>query len=298
MNVSPADGGTVTSPQFETPIADYPASFTCSDTYDLTAVPNANEGYEFVDWVVNATTQAENPLTVDVSEEAKAVTAFFRIAGAPNTAPTADAGDDQAVDENAFVILNGSGSFDPNNDIRKYQWQQTSGTAVTLSNPAAINPTFSAPAVSAAESPIILIFQLTVEDVPGETGTDTVAITVADSGNDPPVANAGLDQTVEEGDLVTLDGTGTADPNGSNDIKSYTWEQLEGKEVILSNNLLVNPTFTAPDVEVVEDPLYLVFKLIVEDFAGLESEDTVTIKVKRGPIGGSSAGCFITEAGR
>jgi large repetitive protein len=110
------------------------------------------------------------------------------------------------------------------------------------------------------------------------------------------VANAGSDQTVEEEALVTLDGSGTIDPNGSDDIQSYTWQQLEGKEVTLSNALLVAPSFTAPEVEVTEDPMFLVFKLIVVDFAGLTSEDTVTIKVRRGPIGGSSAGCFISEA--
>ena len=37
----------------------------------------------------------------------------------------------------------------------------------------------------------------------------------------PPVANAGPDQTVNEGDTVTLNGTGSFDSNG--EIVSYAW---------------------------------------------------------------------------
>jgi hypothetical protein len=155
VNVSPEEGGNITSPDFSAVITEYPASFSCSETYTLTAVPNTGEGYEFVDWVVNSTIQTGNPITVSAAEEAKSVTAFFRIAGSTNNAPSADAGDDQAVNEGAFVIMNGSGSSDPNNDIRSYLWEQTSGTTIALSNPAAVNPTFTAPAVAAAESPMI-----------------------------------------------------------------------------------------------------------------------------------------------
>ena len=297
MNVSPAGSGNITSPEFDTPVAEYPASFTCSITYNLTAVPNAADGYEFVDWAVNASTETDNPLTVDVTDGAKAITAFFRIAGALNNAPTADAGADRPVSEGALVTLDGSGSSDPNGDgdIRSYLWEQTAGAETTLSNASAVKPTFTAPAVDGATGPITVTFQLTVTDILGETDTDSVTITVEDSGNDPPTANAGLDQTVAEGDLVELDGSGSSDPNGFDDLQTFLWEQTEGTEVTLSNTLLAQPTFTAPDVEVTEDPMTLIFKLIVTDFAGLTSEDLVTIKVKRGPIGGdSSAGCFVS----
>jgi hypothetical protein len=42
------------------------------------------------------------------------------------------------------------------------------------------------------------------------------------AGNTPPVADAGADQNVEEGDSVTLDGSGSSDSDGS--IISHTWK--------------------------------------------------------------------------
>jgi hypothetical protein len=300
VNVSPEGSGNITAPEFTDPPTAYPVSFTCNTTYTLTAVPDAGAGYAFIDWTVNGAIVTGNPLAVSVVDGAKSVIAYFRMTNTPNDPPNADAGDSRDVTEGSLVTLDGSGSFDPNNDIRKYLWEQTGGPAITLSSAAAVSPTFTAPAVLASEGPTTLTFRLTVEDVLGETDTDTVTITVVDSGNDPPTADAGDDQTVTEADLVTLDASGSFDPNGDDDITIYLWEQTEGPIVALSDTSAVNPTFTAPYVEVDEDPMKLAFKLVITDSVGLTSEDTVTITVRRGPIGGdsSNAACFISGAAR
>jgi hypothetical protein len=65
-----------------------------------------------------------------------------------NDPPTADAGPDQNVDEETTVTLDGSNSFDPDDDIESYRWKQVAGPSVTLSNPQAAKPTFLAPNVS------------------------------------------------------------------------------------------------------------------------------------------------------
>lgn len=64
--------------------------------------------------------------------------------------------------------------------------------------------------------------------------------TVVQSG--APIANAGPNQTVDEGDTVTLDAS--ASTNGGSGTLSYLWTPPTG--ITLSSNTIVNPTFTAP----------------------------------------------------
>ena len=80
------------------------------------------------------------------------------------------------MDTNAPVTLNGSGSSDPDGDLPlTYYWTQTGGPAVTLSNPAAVAPTFSAPS-----DPAVLTFTLAVTDSLGlpDSTPDQVVVTV------------------------------------------------------------------------------------------------------------------------
>ena len=55
----------------------------------------------------------------------------------------------------------------------------------------------------------------------------------------------GHDQTVGEGDTVTLSGTAT-DPDGN--AVSYTWSAQPGSGITFTNASLASTTFTAPDV--------------------------------------------------
>jgi hypothetical protein len=66
-------------------------------------------------------------------------------------------------------------------------------------------------------------------------------------GPTPPVANTGVDQSVPEGALVTLDGSGSTDADGT--IENYFWEQTDGRPpVALSDASAVMTTFTAPEI--------------------------------------------------
>jgi lysophospholipase L1-like esterase len=91
--------------------------------------------------------------------------------------PVADAGSAQNVSESASVTLDGSNSSDHFGATVSYQWTQTSGTSVVLSNNLIARPTFVAPNV--AET---LTFQLTVTDVTGLEATDTTNVIVGNPG--------------------------------------------------------------------------------------------------------------------
>ena len=98
--------------------------------------------------------------------------------------------------------------------------------------------------------------------------------------NQPPMVNAGVDQSVEAGTEVILTGT-ASDPDGT--IVSYLWEQTDGTTVSLSGD--INPTtavFTAPDVTITET---LTFQFIVTDGDGATGHDAVSVTVMRGAKG-------------
>ena len=117
-----------------------------------------------------------------------------------NSAPTADAGADQTVDEGSTVTLDASGSNDPDGDTLSYSWSQQSGPSVALSDSTAEQPTFTAPEVDGDQT---LTFEVTVDD--GQlTATDTVSITVEDTtAATSSIANAiaGSDDVIGPNDL-------------------------------------------------------------------------------------------------
>ena len=130
---------------------------------------------------------------------------------AKNLLPVADAGPDRMFQAGETVTLDGSGSHVPAGSILSYAWDfgdGSSGSGMT--------------ATHAYTAPGTYTVTLTVTDNWGQTGSDSVVMTVGSPLNLPPVAEAGPDRTIEVGDTVTLDGSGSHDPDGT--IVSYTWD--------------------------------------------------------------------------
>jgi mono/diheme cytochrome c family protein/cytochrome c551/c552 len=206
--------------------------------------------------------------------------------GIGDALPVARAGNDQQVNEGQTVTLNGTASAD-DVGITAYTWIQVSGVPVTLSDATLDNPNFIAPSVSVVE---ILEFELTVTDTAGQTNTDTVSIIVNNMDN-LPVAEAGANQTVNEGVAVTLDGTGSSDAEGA---ISYSWVQVSGPTVTLTNPNSAMPGFNAPAIN---SDTVLTFQLTVSDSANQTSNDTVQVTVLNdaSPIANAGANQSVTE---
>ncbi len=187
--------------------------------------------------------------------------------------PVAVAGPDLEVEERAgVVVLDGSGSYDPDGEYLYYQWMQIAGPAV-VAEPGLTPLAQARFFVPEVETDTVLTFQLEVSDGPYHR-YDTVDIMVREVDH-RPVAKAGPDQTVDERARVTLDGSGSSDPDMGT-ILLYAWEQVAGPAVTLSNATIAQPTFTAP--EVMENTV-LTFRLKVSDGV-LSTKDTVDVTVR------------------
>jgi len=178
----------------------------------------------------------------------------------PPYEPVADAGSDQYLDRIELVTLDGTGSNDRDpSDVLTYQWTQIAGPVVQLSNFTAVQPTFM------PESESEYWFRLVVSDGIETSAPDEVLIVV---GNRAPVADTGPTIVVQVPGRVSLDGTGSFDPD-LNDELTYIWTQLEGQPVVLEDANAATPSFDCS-----EEGSY-VFELIVSD--GLaESKPSVT----------------------
>jgi len=93
--------------------------------------------------------------------------------------------------------------------------------------------------------------------------------------NSPPIANAGVDQTVPRSTGVVLDGSASIDTEGD---LAYSWVQTSGPVVTLTGATTVSPTFTAPDTffgfEIVE------LTLTVTDATNATATDTVAVNIQ------------------
>ncbi|MHA2079228.1 MAG: PKD domain-containing protein, partial [Candidatus Thorarchaeota archaeon] len=133
-----------------------------------------------------------------------------------NAPPFARFGLDRQVYRNEDVQLDGTQSFDVDGTVESYFWNFVGPISLTITNP---------------WDPMIRFSQLgeynvtlTVTDDDGESGTSTVTFTVV---NQPPIADAGLDQSVFSGFSVDFQATpGSSDPDGS--IVTYVWDFMDG----------------------------------------------------------------------
>ncbi|MEO7483222.1 MAG: hypothetical protein ABIT81_05645, partial [Ferruginibacter sp.] len=141
-----------------------------------------------------------------------------------NKPPIAIVGSDQIISlPTDSITVDGTASYDPDGTIVSYKWTKISG-------PASANII----KIDSSKTPVkslimgIYKFELTVKDNGGLSAKDTMMVIVNDPAvNQPPIANAGADQTITLPiDSVLLNGNLSFDPDGT--IVSYQWAKISG----------------------------------------------------------------------
>ncbi|MGH9199818.1 MAG: PKD domain-containing protein, partial [Vicinamibacterales bacterium] len=191
-----------------------------------------------------------------------------------NSPPVANAGADATARVGELVTLDGSGSHDVDGDPLTFVWSfvtRPNGSTAALSNTSAINPSFTVDVFGA------YVVALVVNDGTVSSPADTVVISTI---NSPPVAHAGLDQSIFVNVTAQLDGSASSDADGN--ALTYSWSltsQPAGSVASLANATSVNPTLV-PDVA----GTYIA-QLIVNDGTTNSDPDVVILTTEnRAPV--------------
>ncbi len=208
--------------------------------------------------------------TVDVEDFAALVAC-----GDPNATPVANAGPDQTLPDTdgqpgENVTLDASASTDPDAGTElTYTWFDVDGSPIAgpSTTPTAV--------VNLPAGTHTITLQVTDDSGDVEIGVDNDVVQIIVAGPIPPTANAGPDQAVADtdgqpGESVTLNGSGSTDPDGT--IVEYAWVRVISPDNFetLGNGQTI--TVTLPDG--VND-----VRLTVTDNVGNTDEDSLVVTV-------------------
>ena len=176
----------------------------------------------------------------------------------PNDPPKAEAKGPYNAPEGTAIELDASGSSDANGDALQYRWDiNTDGTwEIPWTSDAKVSYTWCDDFTGT----------VTLEVTDGqETTSDTAAVTVT---NVAPKVDAGVDQNVDEGDMVQFGGT--ASDAGTCDTLTYSWDFGDGSAAVTGT---LTPTHSYCD-----NKIYTV-TLTVTDGNGESTSDTLAVTV-------------------
>lgn len=125
-----------------------------------------------------------------------------------------------------------------------------------------ISRTWTVPALDTMTAKIQIRMVMDNADVYVSSSVNPFYIFTDTLWNRPPIARAADSLSAAEGDLVTLDGSASSDPDG--DTLYYYWEQVDGLgfDVELSDPFAARPTFRAI---IFDYSVSLIFRLTVSD---------------------------------
>ena len=211
-----------------------------------------------------------------------------------NDAPTADAGGPYSILSGQAVTLDAAASSDPDEEygdtITSYEWDLDNDGSYELSGATATSTAAWADLLGYLGSPLIgqaYPVTLQVTDSAGATATASTSLTI---NNTAPLANCGGPYTITWGQGITLNGSGSYDPDQAcgDSIHSYAWD-LNGDGTIDVTG--ASPTHTVTWAQLVSllsgtisiEHTYPISLLVVDSFGATGSAITSVIVANTPP---------------
>jgi hypothetical protein len=172
------------------------------------------------------------------------------------------------------LLLDGSGSYDGDGRIIKYQWTFVTGPSVPVINLPVEVKTIAGKLVKGT-----YYFKLTTWDNKYEPSHDIIMVKVnppLPPPNQPPVAFAGKDTSVILPDMITFTGS-ASDPDGT--IIKYEWKQITGP----SASIIHSPNTPVTSVGNLAAGIYY-FSMTVWDNKYQPTRDVVMLTVSAIPV--------------
>lgn len=265
---------------------------TSGPTVTLTDPTTATPSFMFVPAIMDTITF--DVFASDGTDESPADSVEIKLNRA-NVLPVANAGPNQALrtarpgatQTPEALTLDGTPSSDADGDALTYRWAQVSGPTLSLASGSSLTdaqPVFDAPAQEGT-----FAFELIVNDGFGDSPADQVEVVYTFFDNEAPVANAGINQTIDQavGNVtVTLDATAT---DAENDPLIFAWTQVSGPSVTLSDATAAAPTFSF-DMSGRTTDVVFTFSVTASDGQLTSANDEVTITLTPNAIPVANAG--------
>jgi hypothetical protein len=187
--------------------------------------------------------------------------------GWPTFVPyTLNAGPDQAV-SGTTAQLSASGTASTGYTIASWLWKLVSGSPCIITTPNAQSTSVTGLTTGTA------VFSVQMADNNTATISDTVKVTVTIPVNRPPVAViAPIAAITLPADTISLDGSGSYDPDGT--VAAYSWTILSGP----CGYNLTSPTASKSFLLVQQAGVYVV-QLTVTDNKGATNSAEATVAV-------------------
>ncbi len=194
-------------------------------------------------------------------------------------APAADAGADITVELGEPATLDGSASADPQGSSLTYFWNLESKPIFSQIDSDAFDANESGGAASTAftpDQPGTYGVSLYVENAEGFTSDLDYVVIIAGSTNTLPLADAGADVTVAIGQVASLDGSASADPEGASLEYEWSFDLLPADSILTEEEDLYNQG--SPEAAIVPDAVgQYVLRLRVYDGEFWSAPDFVTV---------------------